>query len=113
MATVFPSIQKPSSRKKSYYKPQIRTEFENGYVQSRAKGTKGRWQYELTWEYMSTSDFELLQTHFADSCGDTFTVLSTMLNTTTDMICRYSEDTITAESSAPGYYSVTIALEEE
>lgn len=113
MATVFPSIQRPSSRKRTYYKPQIRTEFESGYVQSRAKGTKGRWQFELTWDNMIISDFEILQTHFDDSCGDTFTVLKEMILTDTDLVCRYSDDQLTATTSSPGFYSVTVALEEE
>ena len=108
----FPSIQYPSSRKRTFNKPQIRTEFENGYVQSRARVTRGRWLFELTWDLLSVSDFNTLQEHFDTECGYAFVVSANMLYTGSDKTCRYSEDTLTAESAEAGYYKVTVQLEE-
>lgn len=112
MADIFPDIKLPNKRKRTFYKYQIRTEFEAGYVQSRPKGTKGRWIYELSWDNLSIDDFNTLQNHFDDNCGETFTVSKDILLTTNNLICRYAEDNISAETSIPGFYSTSVQLEE-
>lgn len=112
MADIFPDLKLPTSRKRTFYKYQVRTEFESGYVQSRPKGTKGRWIYELSWDNLSIDNFNTLQEHFDNNCGETFTVVKDMLLTTIDKVCRYAEDNISAETSIPGFYSVSVQLEE-
>jgi len=58
--------------KQKYVKPQIRTEFENGTVQSRPKFTKGRWVFELGWKILPHSEYITLQTFFHENQGKVF-----------------------------------------
>lgn len=109
----FPSIQLPSGRKRKYVKAQLKTDFEAGYVLSRAKHTRGRWVWTLTWETISLSDFAILLAHFDENVGSAFTCAYDMLNETSDKTVRYASDELEAENTYKGYCKVSIQLEEE
>ena len=68
----FPSIRTPSSISQYPYKAQIKTEFENGKVSSRARATSSRWVFSLSWEALGQTDYATLCTYFNTMQGSTF-----------------------------------------
>ena len=53
----------------------LRTPFEAGYVQTRARYTRVPRRWELSWNYLSSTDYGSLRTHFEDTVvggGDSF-----------------------------------------
>ena len=90
MAT-FPDITAPSyGLEEETYRPQIRTEFENGAVQSRPRftGTKKRWP-NLSWAVLEESEFQTLEAFFIANQGLTFTWTHPV--TSAVYTCRFSK----------------------
>lgn len=121
MADTFPTIQQPKSRTKTYKKAQIRTEFEDGSVQSRAKYTKGRFHFVFNWDALSFSSYNLLYEHFSNNAGSNFVVPASFLFASNesgapyyeDKTVIYASDELQAEScDIPGYFSLSLELEE-
>lgn len=109
----FPSIQLPFSRKNTISKPQLKSEFESGTTQIRAKGTRAKEKWVLTWEHLPVADWELLKTHFKENSGTSFLILGEMINDPVDKTVIYSMDElIRSKSSIVGFYNVEIQIEE-
>ena len=109
----FPSIQLPSSRKRTVSKPQIRSDFEGGYTQVRAKATRAKQKWVLSWEHLPKADWETLKTHFVENSGDSFLIAKEMIFESADATVIYSVDELTASSTpVSGFYSVEIQVEE-
>jgi hypothetical protein len=70
----FPDIPNPSYQSGGKnVKAQVRTEFEAGYVQSRARHSRARKTFSLTWNYLREADFALLEAFFEANQGGMFT----------------------------------------
>ena len=69
----FPDIMKPDyDLSEEIILPQVRTEFEAGYVHSRPRVTRARRRWSLTWKALPELDYQLLATFFTDNQGSTF-----------------------------------------
>jgi hypothetical protein len=93
-----------------FYKPQIRTEFEGNYVQSRARSTRGIMRWNLKWESMPEADFQTLRTFFNTNQGGSFNWTEPV--TSTARIVRFSEDSLRWSHSNKGVRSVSCGIEE-
>ena len=110
MAT-WPSIQEPSYPiDEEIYKPQVRTEFESGAVQSRARVTAGKERWTLQWPGMPEADYQTLMAFFETNQGDTFTWTHPV--TSTAYTARFSDDRLASTVRRPGYRTVMVKLEE-
>jgi hypothetical protein len=111
MAT-WPDIVAPSGLNEEKIKSQIKNDFESGYVSSRAKWTRSRKKFELSWDAMSSTDKATLETFFDTNLGDTFTWTHPSENA--EYTVRFSEDTINADykKGSIGYWQVSLVLEE-
>lgn len=107
----WPDIQAPSSITERKKKAQIRSDFEAGYVQSRAQWTRSRKIFELSWANMTNSDKETLETYFDNNLGSTFSWTHPYTDTTYTV--RFAEDQISAEYIHVGYWNVEVILEEQ
>lgn len=113
MGQDFPAITKPSSRQRTVSRPQIKSEFEAGYAQIRARGTRVKRSWTLSWNLMSLADWDMLVAHFTTNTGDSFTISKEMLFESKDYVVMYSIDEIAGKStSTKGRYSVEIKVEE-
>lgn len=70
----WPAIQDPtfSMFKQWPYRPQVRTQKEANYVQSRVQFSRTRWHFELGWAGLSDTDYNLLVAFFDANQGGTF-----------------------------------------
>lgn len=108
---VFPSISIPQiGTGEETYLPQVRTEFEGGYVQSRKMFTRERGKFSLVWNALPEAEFQTLQAFFVANQGDSFTWTHTI--TSASMTMRFSGDSISGRVVSPGERSVTLDIEE-
>lgn len=73
-------------------KAQIKNDFESGYVNSVARWTRMRRQFELSWVALSAADKAALITFFDSNQGDTFDWIHP--ETTVTYTARFAEDEI-------------------
>jgi len=114
----WPSIEDPEQVLWSeyYQKGQIRTEFENGAVQSRARATSGRWVFIMGWNVLSNADYTALVAFFDANIGGTFTYTHPFKDTS--HTCRFSDDKLPeakifgARDSAPSWQLTGLQIEE-
>lgn len=109
--TSWPSIQTPSSLKETPQKGQIRSNFEDGYVQSRSKWTRSRKVFNLQWNAMSNSDKETLVTFFENNLGSTFTWTHPV--SSTNYTVRFKDDEVEFDYVSINYWKVQLTLEEQ
>ncbi|MFH1982719.1 MAG: hypothetical protein ABIL58_12820 [Pseudomonadota bacterium] len=107
----FPSIATPSDIKEQAYKAQLRTEFESGTTQTRAKTTRGREKYQVEWERLSEADYQTLKAFFYSHIGLSFIWTHPIELVTHTVI--FSEDTLESLYAGPGYRSLSLPLEED
>lgn len=110
--TSWPDIAKPSELNEEIIKGQIKSKFENGYVASRAKWTRSRKKFKLSWNAMNSTDKAALETFFDANLGGTF--IWTHPSENVSYTVRFSEDTINADykKGSVGYWLVNLTLEE-
>ena len=65
----FPTIQLPSGMEEITEDPSLRTEFESGIVQSRARFTRVRRIWQLRWELMRGADYRALRVFYVQMRG--------------------------------------------
>ncbi len=106
--STFPAIPNPVlGSGGSLFKAQVRTEFEGGYVQSRAKHTRSRKRFRLIWSHMKEADWDLLTAFFIANQGGSWGY--TFLGTGD---YRFSTDEIEWTWAGPGRRRVEIEVEE-
>lgn len=110
MAT-WPGIAAPTSMTERKKKAQIRSDFAAGYVQSRAKWTRSRKIFELSWNVMSDSDKSTLETFFDDNLGGTFTWAHPLSGTSYTV--RFVGDELLAKYVKVNRWQVDVTLEEQ
>lgn len=107
----WPSISNPDyGLEEDHYKPQIRTEFEGNYVQSRARATRSINRWNLTWALLLEADFQTLLTFFDTNLGSSFTWVHPV--TSVSYTCRFSQDTLKSTINLDGYRNVSCMIEE-
>jgi len=70
----FPLSRKPSPKyfSQNPFKPQVKTNFDAGYVQSRANATRSRMEFSTGWDGITETELQSLITFFEDNIGTTF-----------------------------------------
>lgn len=108
----WPSIATPSQIVEHTVKGQLKAPFEGGYVQSVAKYSRSRKQFELTWNAMSDSNKSSLLTAFGTDLGSTFTWTNPL--DSASYTVRYRDDELLFTRDVAGKdWIVTVALEEQ
>lgn len=68
------SIPNPSTIDGSMYCPQVRDEFDNGYVSTRKRFTKAREKISsFSWKRLTNAEYQILETFFLSVQGGIFT----------------------------------------
>lgn len=107
----WPDIEDPSGLKEAPQKGQIKSDFENGYVQSRPKFTRVRKKFELSWETMTNSDKETLEAFFDDNLGGVFGWTHPISDSTYTV--RFTNDSLDFSYQPHNYWQISIELEEQ
>ncbi len=106
----WPSIQKPGfPLNEEIHRPQIRNEFESGYVQSRPRATISKRRWKLQWKAMTEADWTSLASAFATDQGTTF---SWSHPASGEYTVRYAGDSLQSVLFANGLRQVSVDLEE-
>lgn len=106
----WPTIQAPSfPLEESSVKPQIKTEFESGYVQSRARATVAKRRFKLRWKAMTEANWLSLKSAFEADQGSTFTWTHPVSN---EYTVRYANDELSSTLFSTGLRQVEVDLEE-
>jgi hypothetical protein len=90
--------------------PQIRTEFEAGYVQSRRRGTRNRRKWTLNWKSLTGLQWATLRAFFLARQGQTF-AWTHPVDLTSHSV-RFSGDSIPASFQVNLRWSATVQIEE-
>ena len=107
----WPAIAVPSyTTGGEIYLPQVRTEFDGNYVQSRKKVTRETRKWGLHWNNMTNADFLLLEAAFIADQGNAFPWDEPVTGTVYSV--RYGEDSLRWTHVEKGYRRVSVALEE-
>ena len=108
---VFPAIDAPDySLKEAFFKPQVRSEFENGSVQSRPMFTRGRKKFSPAWDRLSAAQYAVLEQFFDEQQGNLFWWVHPLSGK--KYRCRFSGDSLDGELVELDYYKLTLQLEE-
>ncbi len=110
MAAAWPTTKPVYPLEESVYKPALRTEFEAGYVQSRARCTRARRRFTLHWPAMAEAEYGALEEHFIANQGASFSWTHPV--SSTSYTVRYAEDVIAGKPVLPGNRDVVVRLEE-
>lgn len=108
---VFPSIATPQyGTTDETYLPQIRTEFEGGYVQSRKQTTRARRRMTLYWAALSEADFQTLKAFFVANQGGSFSFTDPIESAAGTW--RFSGNSLQGDPVTAGYRKVELPIEE-
>ena len=108
----WPSIAKPTTMTESSIKGQIKSAFSSGYVQSRAKFTRERKQFQLIWHAMTDADKATLLTYFDNNLGGTFTWTEPL--TSTSYTVRFSDEQLVFNRDVSAVaWQISLTLEEQ
>jgi hypothetical protein len=106
----WPTIQAPSfPLSEEVFKPQVKNEFEAGYVQSRPRATVSKRRWKLQWKAMTEAHWNLLSAAFASDQGSTFTWTHPVSG---EYTVRYVGDVVPSTIFANGLRQVSVDLEE-
>ena len=111
MANVWPNIQPPSGCGEATEDPAIRSKFENGAVQTRARNTRMRGTWNLNWDYMRGADYRILKAFYKQMRGG---ALSFAWMHPTDLITynvRFNGE-LKADNQSFDFWSASATLEE-
>jgi hypothetical protein len=93
-----------------FYRAQVKSEFEAGYVQSRPTATRGRRLFNLEWTTITESRYVTMKTFVNSNMGSTFTMSHAV--TGEYMNLRFSDGYLHSTIISPGLRSAKIAVEE-
>jgi hypothetical protein len=106
----WPSIISPDyGLSEDCYIPQIRTEFEANYVQSRRRATRAVRRWALEWSFLPESQYQTLETFFNANQGSIFYWTHPVTNVTYE--CRFSEDKLKSDINLDNYRKVNCTIE--
>lgn len=107
----FPDIRAPSSIEETTSDPSIRTEFESGIVQTRARYTRLRRTWELTWAAITNSEYGVLRAFYVAQHGGSLIFEWHHPYENTNYSVRFKGE-LKAKNSQLNYWNLTITLEE-
>jgi hypothetical protein len=101
--TAWPStLPTPSfGLEEEFYKPQIKTEKEANYVQTRRTASRGRRILPLAWTLMTEAEYQILEAFFDTYQGTMFTFTHPVTGTTYN--CVFSANSIKAKWKSAGF----------
>jgi len=109
--TNWPSIAQPSyNSSEEYYRPQIKTEFEANYAQSRPTATRSIYRWSLKWSAMPLADYATLKTFFNTNQGLSFTWTNAIDSSSHTV--RFSDSSLKAQYITKDYVGVEVNIEE-
>lgn len=97
----FPDIQMPEEIERTVRKAQVRSDFEAGYTLSRARETRERRIFILSWGAVSGTDYDSLEAHFIANVGGSFSW--TDPRDSTSYTVQYTEDQLPEGTKYMGY----------
>ena len=107
----FPDIARPQyPLKEQTYLPKIRTEFENGVVQTRPRFTRSKKRFSLTWERLPVEDRQTLESFFVNTESDVF--IWTHPISGTEYQCIFSDDELGGDWTELDDSNITLNIEE-
>lgn len=106
----WPNIAEPFEIDEDLYYPQIVTEFEANYVQSRLRGTRETRRWSLTWNAMTSADYVSLQTFFVTNQSISFTWTNPVTSVSYD--CRFLDDSLKGRIVPTGIINLTVNIGE-
>lgn len=108
MATFPTTLPKPSIMSSGeVHKAQVRTPMEAGYVQSRAKFTRSRKQYEIALQHLTDDEFDTFKAFFDNNQGGMFDWPDLG-----SVDYRFSEDSFSFDWVSGMHRDVTVSVEE-
>lgn len=111
MANYPSNIQLPSGCGEVTPDPVIRTEFESGIVQTRARFTRMRRAWQLSWEYMRGADYRALRGFFVQMRGGSLNFNWTHPAENSVYDVRFKGE-MRGDEQSNDYWSVTCSLEQ-
>lgn len=94
-----------------HYKRALRTEFEDGSVQSRPAHFRARERFKLSWKALTEFEYQVLKQFFNNNQGLTF--LWTNPATDQQMTVRFDCDAINWRVDTPGYRFAELSIAED
>jgi phage-related protein len=107
----YPDIQMPSGCEETTEDPSIRTEFESGIVQTRARFTRARRTWGLKWDYMKGADYRILRSFYDQMHGGALSFMWPHPTEETLFDVRFKGE-IKGTSQSFDFWSVTVTLEQ-
>jgi phage-related protein len=107
----WPSVQLPLSLDETPENPAIRTEFESGIVQTRAKFTRTRGTWGLSWANMRGADYRVLRDFYKQMKGGALSFNWTHPRDGTAFEVRF-KGAFNAKHTAMDCWNVTLTLEQ-
>jgi hypothetical protein len=92
------------------YFPQIKNDFESGYVQSRPKATVAKRRWDLTFSLLPPVEYGYLETHFLGNQGGTFSWTHPISSTV--YTARYAMDSLKPKVMKRDLRTVKVLLEQ-
>ena len=109
--SAFPTIQIPDyPMGEDTYVPQVRTEFDSGYVQSKARFTRSRKVFTLNWKAMTAANFATLDAFLVANAGIAFTWTHPL--TAVAYSVRHRDDSLKSQVVRRDRRQISIVLEE-
>lgn len=107
----WPAIPAPSyTTGGETFLPQVRTEFDGGYVQSRKKFSLQKRRWGLNWNNMEEAHFLALESAFIADQGTAFPWTEPVRGVVYSV--RYGEDSLKWSHVEKGYRQVSVVVEE-
>ena len=92
-------------------KPQVRSQFEAGYVHSRPRFSKSRSIWNLRWKSITEADYQIIRTFFLDNVGLLFDWVNPADGVTYKV--RFSEDSLKSSRTVNNLRQLSTILEQE
>ena len=109
--SVFPNIRLPSSIEETIKNPTIESEFESGIKQTRARYTRLRHIWILTWQALEIEEYNLLKRFYVAQYGGAASFLWEHPHEYKQYLVRFTGD-FKAKNSVLFYWDLSITLEE-
>ena len=107
----FPNIRLPSEIEETTEDPAIRTDFESGIVQSRARYTKQRRTWTLSWIALTNSEYQILRNFYLSVSGGSLVFSWKHPYEDTTFLVRFNGE-LKAKNSQRDYWDLSLTIEE-
>lgn len=107
----WPNVQLPSGLDETTEDPAISTEFGTGIVQTRARYTRMRRTWELTWANMRGADYRALRSFYGAVYGGSLPFYWTNIKDSATYSVRFRGD-LKARHTVMDFWNVSLALEQ-